>query len=121
PLSAVGRFFCVRARMSCGVAPEAGSGRPIDQPGKIAPPPQFTKVQAFHEGLAAIWMDGKEGYIDKTGKVVIPPQIEGSLRGVGSFREGLANVQTENGGEWGYMDKTGRMGIPPEFAEAGQV
>jgi hypothetical protein len=54
--------------------------------------------------LARIKMagSGKNGYIDKAGKVVIEPRFDV----VGEFSEGLAVVSI--GGKWGYIDKTGK-------------
>ena len=49
--------------------------------------------------------DGKYGYIDKTGKMLISPQFDDA----GSFFDGLAGVRT--GPKWGYIDKTGKMVI----------
>ena len=53
--------------------------------------------------------DGKGGYIDKTGKEVIPFQYEGG----NSFSDGLALVQLD--GKYGYIDKTGEVVIPCQF------
>lgn len=54
-------------------------------------------------GLFPIKKDGKWGYIDKTGKVVIEPQFD---RAAG-FSEGLAFVWIGNKGGW--IDKTGNI------------
>ena len=37
-------------------------------------PERFEVAQPFSEGLAAVRIDGQWGYIDATGKVVIPPR-----------------------------------------------
>jgi hypothetical protein len=47
---------------------------------------QFEVAQPFSDGLAAVRVDSKWGYIDKTGKFVIEPQFKGA----GPFSEGLA-------------------------------
>ena len=60
-------------------------------------------------GLLSIKKDGKWGYMDKTGKVVIEPQFDG----VRLFSEGLANVWI--GDKEGYIDKTGKIVINPQF------
>lgn len=60
--------------------------------------------------LFLISVDGKYGYIDKTGKIVINPQFDD---GAGSFSEGLASV--EIGDKWGFIDKTGKYVINPRF------
>jgi len=53
--------------------------------------------------------DGKWGYIDTTGKVVIQPQFVKAR----FFREGLAAVMV--GIKWGYIDTTGKIVIQPQF------
>ena len=54
---------------------------------------------------------GKWGYIDKIGKMVIPPQYDLAYQHV----DGLAAVKI--GGKWGFIDKTGHMVIPPQFSD----
>lgn len=63
------------------------------------------------EKMELFWIleDGKYGYIDKTGKVVIQPQFENTI----GFREGLA--ATKMNGKYGYIDKTGKWVIEPKF------
>lgn len=60
----------------------------------------------FSEKMAAVKKDGKWGYIDDEGKVVIEPKYDAAY----SFSEGLAAVQSN--GKWGYIDKTGKLVIP---------
>ncbi|PPJ62334.1 WG repeat-containing protein [Cuspidothrix issatschenkoi] len=71
--------------------------------------PKFDEAGYFHEGLASVNIDDKWGYIDKTGKIVIPLQFNK----VGNFHEGLAGVEIDY--KWGYIDKTGKIVVPPEF------
>ncbi|MGC1620277.1 MAG: WG repeat-containing protein [Candidatus Acidiferrum sp.] len=62
----------------------------------------------FSEGLAAVRADnGKLGYIDKTGKVVIPPQFLYAR----PFSEGLAAVANDQFA-FGYIDAHGNVVIP---------
>jgi hypothetical protein len=51
-------------------------------------------------------------YIDKTGKVIIEPQVEIAA----PFTEGLAmvGVEIDEKQMWGYIDKTGDMVIKPQ-------
>ena len=56
---------------------------------------------------------GKYGYIDHSGKWVIPR----SFGAADDFHEGLAAVRGE-GGTWGYIDKTGQFVIGPRFENA---
>ena len=67
------------------------------------------------EGLAPVMIEGKEGYIDKTGKVVIDPKFFWAY----PFSEGLAPVLLGDfeTGKWYYIDKTGAMIIGPLDAE----
>ncbi len=63
---------------------------------------------SFSEGLVAVRIDGKFGYADKTGRIVIAPQFDE----VYQFTEGLAGVRT--GSWWGFIDKTGEWVIEPK-------
>ncbi len=54
--------------------------------------------------------DGKFGYINHLGEVVITPQFEKAST---SFSEGLANVKV--GGRWGFIDDAGKFVINPQF------
>jgi DNA-binding transcriptional regulator/RsmH inhibitor MraZ len=56
--------------------------------------------------------NGKYGYIDRTGKIVIPAKFEYA----GYFSEGLAIVAI--GGKYGYIDRTGKIVIPAKLESA---
>ena len=89
-------------------------------------------ADAFHDGMAllAVYQAKPDptisighslyGYIDRTGKVVIPPRFAVAC----AFHEGLAAVQAKNTGvqdkenSWGYIDKSGRFVIEPRFNDA---
>lgn len=78
----------------------------------------YNSVGPFCEGLAAVYKadaDGnvKYGYIDTTGKVVIPLKYDHA----DNFSEGLAAVKVA--GAEGYIDKTGKVVIPLEYYSAG--
>lgn len=66
----------------------------------------------FSQGLAAVQSGGQWGFIDMTGKFVIPPSYEAAR----SFSQGLAPVRRD--GLWGYIDTGGRMKIPPQYLDA---
>jgi len=68
--------------------------------------------KSFAENLFPILKDGRWGYIDKTGKIVIQPQFEKATE----FFEELAPVRL--GGKWGYIDKSGQWEIPAQFSAA---
>ena len=53
---------------------------------------QFDEVFDFREGFANVKKDGKWGYIDKKGKVVIEPQFDDAS----DFSEGFVKVKIES-------------------------
>lgn len=59
--------------------------------------------------LWPVEQDNKWGYIDKTGRLIIPFKFDGA----GNFSEGLAAVEIKE--KTGYIDKTGKFVIPPRF------
>jgi hypothetical protein len=74
--------------------------------------PQFAAAGDFNEGLAAVQIGNKWGYIDRNGKQVIAPQFDGVSR----FSDGLAAVQVGGKqGRMGYIDKHGNLAIDPIF------
>jgi len=64
-------------------------------------------------GLFVITVDGKRGYMDRTGKTVIEPRFQGA----NNFSEGLAVVTVSTTGQHntGYIDKTGAIVIGVQF------
>lgn len=65
----------------------------------------------FKEGLVAVRMGFKQGYIDKTGNIKIEPKFEEA----NGFSQGIASVRV--GIKWGYINKNGEMIIKPQFDE----
>ena len=61
--------------------------------------------------LFPITLEGKQGYIDGSGKIVIQPRFDNAWE----FSEGLAPVSI--GDNWGYIDQTGTVVIMPLFFE----
>ncbi|HKL18313.1 MAG TPA: WG repeat-containing protein, partial [Halalkalibaculum sp.] len=82
-------------------------------------PPQFAFranknwPYSFSEGLAAISINGKAGYISRDGSIAIEPAFEEAH----NFSNGLALVRS--GGLYGYINKRGKYEIEPRFADAG--
>ncbi len=68
-------------------------------------------AQTKDKAMPLFWIreNGKYGYIDKSGKVVIQPQFDNTM----GFNEGLA--ATSVGGKFGYIDTKGRWAIKPQF------
>lgn len=86
----------------------------VDKTGKILKPQNGERYLGdFSEGLAAVAVNGKWGFIDKTGKLVIAPQFQRTY----FFSEGLARVTVNQGTGWsgGFIDKTGKVVIGPQL------
>jgi hypothetical protein len=64
--------------------------------------------------LFVVSVNGKHGYIDRTGKIVIPPKFDGAL----DFSEGLARIVVND--KWGFINRNGRIVIKPRFEYAQQ-
>jgi hypothetical protein len=75
----------------------------IDKRGNIVHQPEFDGATEFHEGLALVSVKGKHGYVDTSGKWVIPA----TFIHADSFRNGLARVGWKPG-VGGYIDKSGK-------------
>jgi hypothetical protein len=85
---------------------------------------EFTKDSAkegeftFHKGDLVLCrpIDGKLGFIDEGGNLVVPPQYQHAE----DASDGLALVQIGEGRESrrGYVDSTGALVIPPRFLGA---
>jgi hypothetical protein len=107
-----------------------------DRTGRRLPTPPLDDNyygHSFHEGLAAVQIRDKWGFMDKTGALVIPPQFID----VGDFSDGLAAAEvpidqsketpcplSENSTytvakKFGYIDRAGRMIIAPQWEYAG--
>jgi len=101
----------------------------MDRTGKILIEPQFEDAEDFSEGLAPVKLRSDEttwcpsapsgsrkgftmkwGYIDKTGKIVIPPQYESAA----PFSEGLGAINQCDEGF--FIDKTGKKTVLGKFS-----
>lgn len=74
---------------------------------------KYQDAGPFMEGLAAVKLGGKYGYIDMEGRSVIPYKYHTA----GVFSEGLACVSMN--GKYGYVDREGKQVIPYKFSDAG--
>ena len=71
----------------------------------------YIKIEAFSEGLAAVQnSDGLWGYVDKTGKVVIPCEWEKA----GDFNNGIASVRRDR--KYGCINTFGQIIIPCQWS-----
>jgi serine/threonine protein kinase len=71
---------------------------------------EYDETGDFHYGeLAWVKLNGKYGYIDTTGKEVIPLKYDYAQ----DFEKELAIVELN--GKWGYIDKTGNEVIPIKY------
>ena len=118
-------LICAAFLALCGTAPAQ-----TDAGGKDSGP------------LFPVVQNGKWGYINSSGQIVIEPQFAGAedkttimvfgVRDAGAtwltvspefpqvepFSEGLAAVCDAQSGKWGYMDRAGTMVIKPQFGKA---
>ena len=100
----------------------------VNSDGKIIVEPKFLAVDSFSEGLAAVAektsSGTKLGFIDKTGKIVIPARfplskfdiISGHLPFGSRFTGGLSMIQV--GEKFGYLKHSADWLIKPRFDQA---
>ncbi len=71
------------------------------------------KYNAIGEGLIVVIKDGKYGYVDTSGNLVIPYQYDSAER----FSEGLAPVAKMIDGhkKWGVIDRSGKLNIDYKY------
>src|SRR5262249_11069668 len=106
-------YLAHRSTPPSGPAPENESAvAPKEKPheGGTRNPPSVAY------SLSAIaYVNSKWGFIDRTGKAVIPARYTR----VDEFSEGLAPVKVDGyhaaGGQWGYVDRSGAEVIRPQF------
>jgi hypothetical protein len=82
----------------------------LRQFGKRKRPPLPPHRAKEHSGLFPARQNGKYGFIDNTGKMVIAPQFDYA----GNFSDGLAKAAVD--GKIGFIDKSGRFRVEPQFA-----
>ena len=73
----------------------------------------YDDIEEFHEGLARVKVGDRYGFIDTTGKLIVPMMDTWCDR---RFSEGLCVVK--QGDRYGYMDMTGRIVISCRFTLA---
>lgn len=88
----------------------------INKTGKILiEPREHDDLCDFSEGMFCAKIDGKWGFYDDNGTLVIKSEFDYA----GAFSEGLARVairpRKEGKYGWGYIDKSGKFIIEPKF------
>ena len=64
----------------------------------------------FVDGLGLVKANGKVGFVDETGELVIPYQYDEAY----PFEDGLARVRV--GGKWGVIGRSGNEVVEPQYA-----
>jgi hypothetical protein len=82
------------------------------QSGDEVIPARFERAMPFSEGLAAVRIEGRFGYVDRRGEIVIEPRFDLA----GDFYQGLAEVLV--GDRTGIVNRAGEIVIPPMFRRA---
>jgi hypothetical protein len=85
----------------------------INRQGKMVISPKFDSVRHFHEGRACVEIRDRYGYIDRTGKLVIP--FRQGL-GLDDFSQGRVPIAIK--GKYAYIDREGKVVIKPQFDRA---
>jgi hypothetical protein len=97
----------------------------INRKGAMVVEPRFARIGLFHDGLAPAVVihdsiNGTKvpegGYIDFTGKFVIPAQFDPGLT---AFNEGVAGVR-RLGQMWSFIDRNDKIVIKPAYFQLGQ-
>lgn len=104
-------FFCVLFLFSLFIC--SGCEKAVKSDSFIKIGETYDNAKDFSEGFAAVKKDGKWGFIDTNGNMVIEPKYIA----VWSFSEGLAAVQIQDG-KWGFINTEGNEVIKPQFDAA---
>jgi hypothetical protein len=116
-----------RPHPTTGSQPQSVGQMKTDKPAERARPSNASPK------LYPVWLNGKTGFIDNTGKLVIPAKFDSNLfmgriySHEGAFADGMARISVYHGQsprtaypiyQHGYIDSTGQVVIPPQFEEA---
>lgn len=105
--SGAGRLYDFKEGIAIIAKPNESGYSYIDTKGKtVINLPGYSWVDDFSDGLAAVKKDRKVGYIDKTGKVVIPLEYTSG----NPFYTGIAYVTRD--GEYGLINKKNEEVVP---------
>ena len=89
-------------------------------PTKIVLPLKYDVANAFKDGIALVCIQGKYGFINKTGKLVIPAEYDYAYEFYNSElaavnKGGVKGGWNVQGGKWGFINKSGKMIIPLQY------
>ena len=85
----------------------------INKSGQIILNPQYYEyIGRINSGMIIVEKDGKCGFVNKDGEMVIKPQYDYCSK----FHEGYAAVEINN--KWGIIDKSGNMVVNPQYEAA---
>ncbi len=105
--------YCNDFEQGMAVVSKGHKHRLIDKANNpITPWIDYLGVPLSEEGYRRIKIDGKWGFADVTGNVVLDPKYDYCL----DFTEGLAAVESNK--KWGYIDTTGKWVITPTYEKA---
>lgn len=85
----------------------------MDERGEWVALPEYKVVNCINEDRAAVFMNGKMGYIDIHGRTALPFTYDM----VGTFHNQMAWFK--EGRKFGYLDKNGEVIIPAKYDEVG--
>ncbi|MET3107652.1 hypothetical protein AAKU67_002173 [Oxalobacteraceae bacterium GrIS 2.11] len=107
---------------------QTASSQPGKPQYKLLTDDKYDGATDFSEGLAAVKVNHQWGFIDRTGKMVIPAQFNPWQQQFNArFSEGLVavsrvldkpsgkEIHDPFGAKWGFADKTGKVVIAPRF------
>ena len=92
----------------------------ISQFGDVVLPVKHGHMGAYNEGLALVMDKGKCGYVDATGRFIVPQQYtmpEGTPTAWGDFHNGVARVLV--GDKMGLINTKGDRVLPAQYNDIG--
>jgi len=81
---------------------------------QVVPTENITSILPGNEELYGAFADQKYGFVNQSGKLIIPCQFDT----INKFSEGLAGIKSN--GLWGFVNREGAIAITPQFDEVGQ-
>lgn len=111
------RFKCAALFALCAFSLSEAAAQPADVLRRLNA--KYDRVTQFDEGLAVVSENGRHGYVDTLGKVVVPLVYDDAVR----FHNGRAAV-AKGGAEdrkWALIDRSGREITPFAWDHVGNV